>query len=239
MTVGVSSARARTEGRRLWRAVGGRRAAVSCVVGLLWLGTPPRIIDEPLPFGPHRQALTLAYIRAHYDAAATSIRIAPQMIVIHATETPSLDATLQLFRPEELPAQRSDIASGGAVNVSSHYLVDRDGTIYRLVPDTLMARHVIGLNRIAIGIENVGGGSYGALTARQMAADRWLVRYLRARYPAIRYLIGHCEYGRFRRSALWEERDSTYLTPKTDPGAEFMAALRHALGRDSGASHPS
>lgn len=186
-----------------------------------------------LPFGPRRAALTLEYIRLHYDPAAGSIRIVPRMIVIHATETPSLDATLQLFRPEELPPARSDIARGGAVNVSSHYLVDRDGTIYRLVPDTIMARHVIGLNRIAIGIENVGGGAYGALTPRQLSADRWLVHELTARYPTIQYLIGHCEYGRFRHTPLWQERDPTYLTPKTDPGAEFMTQLRHALGRDS------
>ena len=192
---------------------------------------PTRIIERLLPFGPHRQALTLAYIRAHYDSRATSIRISPLMIVIHATETASLDSTLRLFVPEELPAFRSDIARGGAVNVSSHYLVDRDGTIYHLVPDTVMARHVIGLNRIAIGIENVGGGPYGPLTNRQLAANRWLVRWLTRRHSAIRYLIGHSEYGRFRHTPLWEERDSTYITPKSDPGDAFMLELRRSLAR--------
>lgn len=190
---------------------------------------PPRIVERLLPFGPHRRDLTLDYIRVHYDPAATSIRITPRMIVIHATETPSLDSTLRIFEPEDLPAFRSDIARGGAVNVSAHYLVDRDGTIYHLVPDTLMARHVIGLNRIAIGIENVGGGPYGPLNARQLESDRWLVQQLVHRHPSIRYLIGHCEYGRFRHTTLWEERDSTYLTPKTDPGADFMVRLRQAV----------
>jgi N-acetylmuramoyl-L-alanine amidase len=191
--------------------------------------SPPRIIERLLPFGPHRQQLTLDYIRAHYDPAATSIRITPQMIVIHATETPSLDSTLRIFEPDDLPAFRSDIARGGALNVSAHYLVGRDGTIYHLVPDTLMARHVIGLNRIAIGIENVGGGPYGALNARQLEADRWLVQQLVRRHPSIHYLIGHCEYGRFRRTPLWEEHDTTYLTPKTDPGAAFMTQLRREV----------
>ncbi len=36
-------------------------------------------------------------------------------------------------------------------------MVDRDGTRYRLMPETYMARHVIGLNYYSIGIENVGG----------------------------------------------------------------------------------
>jgi len=189
-----------------------------------------RIIERPIPFGPHRRELTLDYIHTHYDPAATSIRIAPRMIVIHATETASLDSTLRLFEPDELPAFRADIARGGSVNVSSHYLIDRDGAIYRLVADTLMARHVIGLNRIAIGIENVGGGAYGPLNSRQLAANQWLVRQLAHEYPSIRYLIGHSEYVTFRHTPLWEERDSTYLTPKTDPGSAFMAQLRQALG---------
>ncbi len=195
--------------------------------------TTPRIVERLLPFGPRRRELTLEYIRVHYDPSATSIRIIPRMIVIHATETPTLDSALRLFVPDSLPSSRSDIAVGGALNVSSHYLVDRDGTIYRLVPDTLMARHVIGLNLVAIGIENVGGGRSGALTHAQLLADRWLVRDLVRAHPGIRYLIGHCEYGRFRRTGLWAERDSTYLTPKTDPGSRFMEALRRALGPDS------
>ena len=189
------------------------------------------IIARPIPFDARRQQLTLDYIHQHYDPSIGTVRIAPQMIVVHWTDTPSVDSTMRLFTPDELPASRPDIARGGALNVSAHYLVDRDGTILSLVSDTVMARHTIGLNLIAIGIENVGGGAAGPLTDRQLAADRWLVLHLLDRYPAIRYLIGHCEYGRFRHTPLWEERDSTYLTPKTDPGAEFMARLRQSVGR--------
>jgi N-acetylmuramoyl-L-alanine amidase len=95
----------------------------------------------------------------------------------------------------------------------------------------VMARHTIGLNRLAIGIENVGGGPAGPLTPEQVVADRWLVRRLVRAHPTIQYLIGHCEYGRFRGTPLWEERDPTYITPKQDPGAVFMDRLRRALGR--------
>jgi N-acetylmuramoyl-L-alanine amidase len=204
-------------------------------LGVLILGSvhaliqPPRIIDRPLPFGAHRAALTLRYIQTHYDTAAQSIVIHPRMIVLHATETPSRDSTLRLFDPDELPAFRSDIARGGAVNVSAHYLVDRDGTIYRLLPDTIMARHVIGLNRLAIGIENVGGIPDVPLTNAQIAADAWLVRHLVNTHPAIHYLIGHDEYTNFRHTPLWEERDSTYLTPKHDPGPVFMDSVRNRV----------
>lgn len=196
------------------------------------------IIDRPIPFDAERRELTLDYIHRHYDPARSSVRITPRMIVVHWTDTPTVDSTLRLFMPDELPVSRPDIARGGRLNVAAHYLVDRDGTILRLMSDTVMARHTIGLNLIAIGIENVGGGASGPLTDRQLAADRWLVLDLLARHPTITYLIGHCEYGRFRHSALWEERDSTYITPKTDPGAEFMARLRQSLGRPDLASGP-
>ena len=40
--------------------------------------------------------------------------------------------------------------------VCSHFVIDRDGTIYRLVPTSIMCRHTVGLNWTAIGIEHVG-----------------------------------------------------------------------------------
>ncbi len=55
-----------------------------------------------------------------------------------------------------------------------------------------MARHVIGLNHYAIGIENVGGVE-GALelTEAQVQSNAYLVRYLKNKYPTIQYLIEH------------------------------------------------
>jgi N-acetyl-anhydromuramyl-L-alanine amidase AmpD len=202
--------------------------------GAAWAQGP--VIARPIPFGPRREQLTLDYIHQHYDSTIRTVRITPRMIVVHWTDTPSVDSTLRLFIPDQL-VSRPDIVRGGLLNVSAHYLVDRDGTILGLMSDTVMARHTIGLNLIAIGIENVGGGASGPLTDRQLAADRWLILDLLARYPTIKYLIGHYEYGRFRHTPLWEERDSTYITPKTDPGADFMARLRQGVARPDLADH--
>ncbi|PNY82819.1 N-acetylmuramoyl-L-alanine amidase [Deinococcus koreensis] len=146
------------------------------------------------------------------------------MVVIHWTATSTLASALATLRPEVLSG-RADIRSGGRLNVGAHFLVDRDGTVYRLQNETTLARHVIGLNRSAIGIENVGSGS---LTAEQLRADTALVADLKARYP-IEYLIGHFESQRFMGSPLWEERQPGYLTHKSDPGEAFMKALRRAL----------
>lgn len=188
--------------------------------------TQLQIVQRPIPFTALRRRLTLEYIRAHSDPVASSISITPRMIVAHWTNTPDLKSTLAMFKPETLPGSRTDIERGGRLNVSAQFVVDRDGTVYQLMPETLMARHTIGLNRVAIGIENVGGGAGLALTDAQVKADAALTRVLVSRFPTITYLIGHLEYLRFRGTRLWQERDPTYYTVKSDPGAGFMAQLR-------------
>jgi N-acetylmuramoyl-L-alanine amidase len=76
------------------------------------------------------------------------------------------------------------------------------GPFFQLMPETWMARHCIGLNQVAIGIENVGDGQKFPLTDAQATANAALVRYLKARYP-IEYLIGHMEYRRMEGTALF------------------------------------
>ena len=181
------------------------------------------IIDKPIRFGPQRIVLTQQYIERHYGIEADTIEIHPRMIVVHYTAIATLDASWRAFYPETLPGTRADIARASALNVSAHYLVDRDGTIYRLMHDHWMARHVIGLNYYAIGIENVGNDD---LTPAQLEADRRLICYLLRKYPAIRYLIGHYEYRHFEGSPLWLEKDPGYRTLKHAPGRSFMAKLR-------------
>ena len=180
------------------------------------------IVDKPIRFGPQRIVLTQRYLKRHYGIDAKTIEIQPRMIVVHYTALPTLSASWNAFNPETLPSYRALIGKASRLNVSVHYLVDRDGTIYRLMPDHWMARHVIGLNDCAIGIENVGSED---LTPAQLEADTKLIRYLRRKYPAIRYLIGHYEYRNFEGSPLWLEKDPGYRTIKKDPGRIFMKAL--------------
>jgi len=147
---------------------------------------------------------------------------------LHYTVIPSMQGTYEAFYPPQLPDTRPEIQDAGSLNVSAHFLVDRDGTIYRLLPETLMARHVIGLNHCAIGIENVGGTKDLPLTGAQLRANIWLIRYLIDKY-AIEYLIGHYEYQRFEGHELWLEKDPGYRTEKEDPGKKFMRRVRRAF----------
>lgn len=186
----------------------------------------PVIHDRPIPFDAERTRLTIAYRRLHEDPAADDVTITPRMIVVHHTTLPTLAASRQAFTATTLPAARGELARGGAVNVSAHFLVDRDGTIHRLLPETTLARHVIGFNHVAIGIENVGGTPGTPLTEAQLAADAALIRHLRARFPAITHLVGHHETGALTDHPYRRERLSGYATVKVDPGPRFMARLR-------------
>jgi N-acetylmuramoyl-L-alanine amidase len=187
------------------------------------------IIDRPIPFTEQRIQLTRDYIKQHYGIETQSIEIVPRIIVLHWTAGRSLQGDLNTFAPATLQGSRPDLAGASELNVGIQFLVDRDGTIYRLMPETWMARHVIGLNYNAIGIENVGGSAVlPGLTDAQLQANIRLVRYLARKYRTIEYLIGHLEYRTFEGHPLWLERDTTYRTTKPDPGAQFMSNVRAA-----------
>ncbi|MCB9765049.1 MAG: N-acetylmuramoyl-L-alanine amidase [Alphaproteobacteria bacterium] len=185
----------------------------------------PEIVDRPLPNAERRLALSQEYWRVHYGEPPEPLAITPRVVVLHWTVTDTADAAWNTFAPAELGG-RPEL--GGGVNVSAHFLVDQDGTIYRLLPDTAMARHVIGLNPVAIGVENVGGTPAHPLTEAQVQADAALVRWLAGRYD-ITHLIGHLEYRSFEGHPYWAELDPDYRTTKPDPGADFMRQVRQEV----------
>jgi len=187
-----------------------------------------KIIDKPIDFGKERIAMTKAYIKQHYGKRVKNIRITPKIIVLHWTAEMGFDASFKRLQPEKLLSDRKDIASASLLNVSAQFLVARDGTIYRLMPENWMARHVIGLNYSSIGVENVGGKGNKAddLTPAQLRSNIALVRYLKGKYPTIKYLIGHLEYRQMESTALWLEKDKGYRTVKADPGKKFMSEVR-------------
>jgi N-acetyl-anhydromuramyl-L-alanine amidase AmpD len=186
------------------------------------------ITDKPIRFDQERIDLTLQYLDEHYDLKQLSPLIKPKMVVIHWTAIPTLDKSFEAFEDSKLPDWRPEIVSAGALNVSSQFLVDQDGTIYRLMPEDYMARHVIGLNHCAIGVENVGDGEGKPLTKAQLKSNIKLITYLKEKYPTIDYVIGHYEYTLFENHPLWLEKDSSYRTEKTDPGEDFINNIRNA-----------
>jgi hypothetical protein len=184
------------------------------------------ITDRPIEFDAEREALTLEYKRAHIDPQAADINITPTFIILHYTNGKALEDTWEYFNKPKLEPARKELAAGGLLNVSSHFLVDRDGRIVRIVPENRLARHTLGMNHLAIGVENVGNPPKVPLTAAQIQANAALVRHLAARYP-ITHLIGHMEVDLFEKTPFFVERDPKYRNRgKPDPGAAFLKAVR-------------
>ncbi len=181
------------------------------------------IIQRPIEFNQVRIDLSLDYMRTHYGIVQKAPTINPLMIVLHYTEVGTLEHNIRYFNNTYLNG-RKNLSRESALNVSSQFIIDRDGSIYQLMPPNQFARHTIGLNYCAIGVENIGG-SKQPLTEAQVEANAKLIRYLTKKY-SIQYLIGHSEYGTFRSSSLWKEKNPNYFTEKYDPGAGFMQKVR-------------
>ncbi len=199
---------------------------ISCLL-VVGCASNKEIIQIPILFNEKRVELTKEYLQQRYGLEQETPEITPRMIVLHWTAIPSLKKSFEAFNRPTLPNWRPDIESVSGLNVSAHFLVDQDGTIYQLMPENIMARHVIGLNHCAIGIENVGGTDAMPLTKKQLAANIYLVEQLASQYP-IEYVIGHQEYTLFENHPLWLQVDDGYRTKKTDPGMDFTNRVRQA-----------
>lgn len=94
--------------------------------------------------------------------------------------------------------------------VAPHYVIDRDGNIFRLVKDNNVAYHAgeskvpdgrIGVNDFSIGIELVNSEK-DKFTSDQYAAANDLIEYLKDKYK-IKYILGHDEIAPGRKTDPW------------------------------------
>lgn len=140
----------------------------------------------------------------HYNERKKTIR----MLVLHATATGTLDETFSYLIDSVAPNR-----------VSAHYVIDRNGQIYQLVPDEKRAWHAgiswwpdMGddINDVSIGIEfqcPEKNGQLGGFTKKQIKSGTFLCRYLCDRYQiAPKNVVGHSDIAPDR---------------KKDPGKQF------------------
>jgi N-acetylmuramoyl-L-alanine amidase len=163
---------------------------LAIALAALALAAPkPAIVHRPIPFGAQRRRETAAYAQRHYGFSDHRLRH-PHVIVEHYTVTPSFQATWNTFAPDRPDPELHELPA-----TCAHFVVDRDGTIYQLVPVTIICRHTVGLNWTAIGIEHVGYSDGQILgNRRQLAASLKLTRWLRCRFGiAVKNVIGHSE----------------------------------------------
>ncbi len=180
-------------------------------------------VDNFILWTEHRDKLIDEYTLEHYGKICR--KIIPQAVVVHWTAGGTLESNWKYFYAEEM--------DDGTLNVASQFIVGRNGTVWRLMPETNFARHIIGYNHCAIGIENVGGfDGREDLTKAQLKANVRLIKYLHEKYPTIKYVFGHYQQDAARESGLYIENVPDYYAKKTDPGAKFMRTLKKQLEKD-------
>ncbi|HEY3551263.1 MAG TPA: peptidoglycan recognition family protein [Gaiellaceae bacterium] len=148
----------------------------------------PHIIWKPIPYGPKRKAEMAAYAKKHYGIH--SWRLHPKVIVEHYTASNSFSSAWNTFA-----ADTPDPELGELPGTCAHFIVGRSGRIYQLVRLDVMCRHTVGLNYVAIGIEDVGTSDGEILHDRaQLRASLELTAWLVDRFHIrIRNVIGHSE----------------------------------------------
>jgi N-acetyl-anhydromuramyl-L-alanine amidase AmpD len=146
-------------------------------------------VRKPIPFPAHRLTETAAYALRHYGTATWRLRH-PRVIVEHYTESTTMLSAWSLFAQDVPDAELHELPG-----TCAHFIIDRDGTIYQLVPLDVICRHTVGLNWTAFGIENVGMSDADVLGNRaQMRASLHLTAWLMQRYHIpLGDVIGHAE----------------------------------------------
>ena len=182
---------------------------------------------------PNKLELTVAYNKENYGINTYKLDT-PRIIVVHYTAIDNLDATLNLFKNDNIASSRDYIKDFSSLNVGIHYVVNKDGHIFHLMPDTIVARHLIGFNHVSLGIENISKDSTD-LTGEQVESDAKLIEFLAKKYPTIKYMIAHHEYNdsTLPHYKYFRALNAAYKPyGKIDPGPNFMSKLRKRLAAD-------
>ena len=129
------------------------------------------------------------YAQRHYGLTTHRLE-RPKVIVQHITVTSDFESVYNTFANNAPDPELNELPG-----TCTHFVVDRDGTIYQLVPLSIMCRHTVGLNHVSIGIEHVARTDAEFLgNRRQLAASHRLTRWLVCRFGIERRdVIGHNE----------------------------------------------
>jgi len=137
----------------------------------------------------------------------------------HDARSGGVDMLILHYTGMRSAAEALDRLCSAAAKVSAHYLIDEDGSIWRLVAEERRAWHAgvscwsgrRDINGVSIGIELVNPGheyGYRAFPEPQMAALEELCRGIIARHsiPA-RHILGHSDVAPERKSDPGERFD--------------------------------
>ena len=198
----------------------------------------PKIVPWWLPYGGW-EAEYRQYFQWHiHDSNHLFPKQGPTMIVMHYTVTSSADSVWSGF------AQGCFMDNGDYGfpfgHPSAHFLVDRDGTIFQMLPTQWRCTGAYGVNHTALSIEMVALSEYDLLSRPgQVYASFCLVASLMKRFHIpLEHVVSHFDVscGRLALAEYLDYADSRwpYCYPprafRFDPGVTYMGWLRRRLG---------
>jgi len=165
------------------------RILLALLVAAVVVPAKPVIVWKPILFGAQRRAEMTQYAARHYGLHTWRLEH-PRVIVEHYTASDSFSSAWNTFANDAPDSELHELPG-----TCAHFVIDRDGTIYQLVPLNTMCRHTVGLNWTAIGIEHVGTSDTSILqNPKQIAASLRLTLWLMHRFGiSLPNVIGHNE----------------------------------------------
>lgn len=181
----------------------------------------PVLKDWLLPYQDWEQDYR-SYFKKYYGDTRLDLR--PSMIVMHYTVTPTTEATYRALSRNQ---------------VSVHFMIGHDGTVYKLLPLERRCTGAYGVNHVAFSIEMVAVTESDLLSrTKQVFSSFCLVRWLMDEYniPASQ-VVAHYEVsqGKKRVPEYTDLYDKIYpdgyppSSARSDPGPTYMAWLRSYL----------
>lgn len=181
----------------------------------------PAIRDWLLPYRDWEQKDRAYFQRIYGESRLT---LDPSMIVMHYTVIPTAEDTYNaLYRKR----------------VTVHYMIDTDGTVYRLLPAARRCSGAYGVDHRALSIEMVARTESDLLSrTRQVFSSFCLVRHLMERHGIeAGQVVGHYEVGEGRRRVPQYTDLHDHVYPdryppgeaRFDPGPKYMGWLRTYL----------
>ena len=181
----------------------------------------PKITDWLLPYASWEQK-DRNYFKRNYGENRLNLK--PSMIVMHYTVIPTAEDTYAALSRKK---------------VTVHFMVNTDGTIYRLLPTDRRCSGAYGVDHVAISIEMVARTESDLLSrTRQVFSSFCLVRYLMEEHGIpLKQVVAHYEVGEGKKRVpeYTDLYDTVYPSSyppsemRTDPGPTFMAYLRAYL----------
>jgi hypothetical protein len=175
----------------------------------------PGIVEDHIPYGATRKRQMAGYSNRHYGARVWRLH-KRRVLVLHFTAGSTYEGARSHFASNQ--PNRGELPG-----VCAHYIVDKDGTIYEVVPPRIRCRHAIGLNHRSIGIEFVqeaGRSSHWAdrqilERKRQIRPGLKLAAWLKERFDIkMRNVIGHSmanDSAHFRDLEGWRNTHTDWL----------------------------